>query len=268
VIVAGRDESHGRWLVGKIRPLAPASLLRFERLDLSKLASIADFVGRVERLERPIDLLINNAGVMALPLRQVTVDGFEMQMATNYLGHFALTGQLLPLLLRGRDTRVVQVSSLSHRWARLNLNDLHMERGYRSLRAYAQSKLAMLIFAIELQRRSDAAKWRLTSVAAHPGYARTPLFEKGPGSGSLIHRVHRGIGGWLGHSAAAGAMSLLYAATALQVRPGEYYGPQGTFGLAGPTGIAPIHKRAKDSELAKRLWSASEKLTGVHWPAI
>lgn len=268
VVVAGRDESHGRWLVGKIRPLAPASLLRFEKLDLANLASVADFVRRVERLERPVDLLINNAGVMALPLRQVTVDGFEMQLATNYLGHFALAGQLLPLLRAGRDTRVVQVSSLSHRWARLNLNDLHLERGYRSMRAYAQSKLAMLIFAIELQRRSDAGKWGLTSVAAHPGYARTPLFEKGPGTGSLIHRVHRSISGWLGHSAAAGAMSLLYAATALQVRPGEYYGPRGAFELAGPTGVAPVSRAAKDRNLAARLWEASEKLTGVHWPIV
>jgi NAD(P)-dependent dehydrogenase (short-subunit alcohol dehydrogenase family) len=268
VIGACRDESHGRWLIGKIRPLAPASILRFEKLDLANQASIADFVRRVERIERPIDLLINNAGVMAVPLRQVTVDGFELQLATNYLGHFALTGRLLALLRQGRDTRIVQVSSLSHRWARMNLNDLHMERGYRSLKAYAQSKLAMLIFAIELQRRSDAGKWRLMSVAAHPGYARTPLFEKGPGAGSLIHRAHKRLGGWLGHSAAAGALSLLYAATSPRVRPGEYYGPQGVFGLVGRAGAAPVGKRAKDRELAERLWTASEKLTGVHWPAV
>lgn len=267
VIVAGRHESRGRWAVGKIRPLAPASLVRFERLDLSNLSVVADFVRRIERIERPIDLLMNNAGVMALPRRLVTVDGFEMQLATNYLGHFALTAQLLPLLLRGRETRVVQVSSLAHRWAKIDLADLQMERRYRSLKAYAQSKLAMLIFALELQRRSDAGKWGLMSVAAHPGYARTSLFEKGPGSKSLIHRIHSGVGRWLGHSAAAGALSLLYAATAPKVRPGEYYGPRGAFQWVGATGVAPVSKQARNRELAEQLWQVSEKLTGVSWSA-
>jgi NAD(P)-dependent dehydrogenase (short-subunit alcohol dehydrogenase family) len=266
VIVAGRHESQGRWTVGKIRPLAQASLVRFEQLDLSKLSAIADFVRRIERFERPIDLLVNNAGVMALPRRLVTVDGFEMQLATNYLGHFALTARLMPLLRRGLDPRVVQVSSLSHRWAQINLDDLHMERRYRPLQAYAQSKLAMLMFAIELQRRSDAGQWRVMSVAAHPGYARTALFQNGPGSRSLINRVHRTVGGWFGHSAAAGALPLLYAATAPKVKPGEYYGPQGAFQLAGPSGVAPIGARAKDRELARRLWEVSEGLTGVSWP--
>jgi len=268
VIVAGRHESQGRWAVGKIRPLAPASLVRYERLDLSKLSVITDFVERIERIERPVDLLVNNAGVMALPRRLVSVDGFEMQLATNYLGHFALTAQLLPLLLRGRDTRIVQVSSLSHRWANIDPEDLHLERGYSSLKAYAQSKLAMLIFAIELQRRSDAGKWRLTSVAAHPGYARTALFERGPGSKSLIHVIHRGVGRWLAHSAAAGALPLLYAATSPKVRPGEYYGPQGPFQLSGPSGVATMSKRAKDPKLGRRLWEISEQLTGVTWPGV
>lgn len=268
IIVAGRDDSQGRWAVGKIRPLAPASLIRFERLDLADLAAVADFARRVERIERPIDLLLNNAGVMALPSRQVTVDGFEMQLATNYLGHFALTAHLLPLLRRGRETRVVQVSSLSHRWARLNLGDLHMVRRYRSIKAYAQSKLAVLMFALELQRRSDIARWGLISLAAHPGYARTSLFARGPGERSLIHRVHRSVGGWLGHSAAAGAVPLLYAATAPKVRPGEYYGPQGVFELAGPAGIAPVSKTAQDRELARRLWEVSERLTGITWPVV
>lgn len=268
VVLAGRDESHGRWVVGKIRPLAPASLLRFERLDLANLGAIADFVRRIERLERPIDLLINNAGVMALPNREVTDDGFEMQLATNYLGHFALTGRLLPLLRTGRETRVVHVSSLAHRWGRINLADLQLERGYRALKAYGQSKLAVLMFAIELQRRSVAGKWRLMSLAAHPGYARTALFERGPGKGSLIHKFHRAAGSWMAHSAAAGALPLLYAATALKVRPGDFYGPQGLFQLTGSCGLAAVSKRAKDKNMAERLWEISEKLTGVSWPEI
>ncbi len=266
IIVASRDESHGRWAVGKIRPLAPASLLRFEKLDLANQTSIAEFVRRIERLDQPVDLLVNNAGVMALPRRETTVDGFEMQLATNYLGHFALTGLLLPLLRRGRDTRVVHVSSVAHRRARLNLADLQLERGYTPLKAYARSKLAVLMFAIEMQRRSPAAKWRLMSVAAHPGYARTSLFENGPGTSSLIHRVHRTVGGWLGSSAASGALPLLYAATAPKVRPGEYYGPQGAFELSGPCGVAPISKTAANKELARRLWDLSEEMTGITWP--
>jgi NAD(P)-dependent dehydrogenase (short-subunit alcohol dehydrogenase family) len=267
VIVAGRNESQGRWAVGKIRPLALASLVRFEKLDLSSLSTVADFARRVERIERPIDLLVNNAGVMALPKRQVTTDGFEMQMAINYLGHFALTGHLLPLLRRGLDARVVQVSSLSHRLATIDFDDLHLERGYSPMKAYSQSKLAMLLFAFELQRRSDAGKWRLMSVAAHPGYARTPLFEKGPGVKSLIHRVHKIFGGWLGHSAASGALPLLYAATGPKARPGDYYGPRGALELAGPSGVAGIGKKAQDRELARQLWETSEQLTGVTFPA-
>ncbi len=267
VIVAGRNESQGRWAVGKIRPLAPTSLVRFERLDLADASVVADFAGRIERLERPLDLLINNAGVMALPQRQVSVDGYEMQLASNYLGHFALTGRLLHLLRRGREPRVVQVSSISHRIATIDLDDLHGQRRYRPLKAYSQSKLAMLMFAIELQRRSDAGKWRLMSVAAHPGYAHTSLFEKGPGGSSLTHRLHQGLSRWFGHSAASGALSILYAATAPKARPGEYYGPQGLFELAGPTGVAHVAKHALDRGIAQRLWQVSEELTGIEWPA-
>jgi NAD(P)-dependent dehydrogenase (short-subunit alcohol dehydrogenase family) len=254
--------------VEKIRARALASLVRFEKLDLSSLSAVADFARRIERIERPIDLLVNNAGVMALPTRQVSADGFEMQMATNYLGHFALTGHLLPLLQRGLDTRVVQVSSLSHRLATIDFDDLHFERRYSPIKAYGQSKLAMLLFAFELQRRSDAGKWRLMSVAAHPGYARTPLFEKGPGAKSLISRLHRSFGGWLGHSAALGALPLLYAATGPRARSGDYYGPQGALGLAGPSGVAGIGKKAQDKELAGRLWETSERLTGVTFPGV
>lgn len=268
VVLTGRDESHGRWILGKIRPLAPASLLRFERLDLADLAAVTDFVRRIERLERPIDLLVNNAGIMALPQRELTADGFEMQLATNYLGHFALTGLLLPLLRSGRETRVVHVSSLAHRSGRINLADLNFEHGYRPMKSYAQSKLAVLMFALELQRRSAAGKWHLMSVAAHPGYARTALFERGPGATSLINKLHRSVGSWLSHSAASGALPLLYAATATKVRPGDYYGPQGIFQLAGSCGVAPVSKRARDKKVAERLWEISEKLTGVVYPEI
>jgi NAD(P)-dependent dehydrogenase (short-subunit alcohol dehydrogenase family) len=267
VVLAGRDESQGRWAVDKIRALAPASLVRFEQLDLANLAAVAGFAHRVERMARPLDLLVNNAGVMALPQRQFTADGFEMQLGTNYLGHFALTERLLPLLRRGRDPRVVQVSSLSHRLAAIEFEDLHFERRYSPFRAYGQSKLALLLFTFELQRRSDRGNWGIMSLAAHPGYARTPLFEKGPGPHSLIYRMHRGLSGWLGHSAESGALPLLYAATSAKVRPGDYYGPQGALELAGPLGAAGISKKAKDRETARKLWEISEQLTGLTWPS-
>jgi NAD(P)-dependent dehydrogenase (short-subunit alcohol dehydrogenase family) len=253
--------------VGKIRPLALTSLVRFERIDLAHLAAVGDFVRRIERLERPLDLLVNNAGVLALPRRQITVDGFEMHLGTNYLGHFALTAQLLPLLRRGRDPRVVQVSSLSHRLATIYFDDLHLERRYRPIRAYGQSKLAALIFAFELQRRSDAGKWGVMSLAAHPGYARTSLFENGPGEKSLLNKIHQSIGTLFSHSAASGALPILYAAASPKGRPGGYYGPKGAFELAGPSGDAGIGKKAQDLDLASQLWEASERLTGSAWPS-
>ena len=247
VVVAGRGESQGRWAVGKIRPLAPGSLVRYERLDLSSLSAVADFARRIERLDRPVDLLINNAGVMALPKRQVTADGFEMQLSTNYLGHFALTARLFPLLQRGRDPRVVQVSSVAHRVGEIHFDDLHLERRYTPWRAYSQSKLASLLFAFELQRRSDLYHWGVMSQAAHPGYARTSLFASGPGAQSLLNRLHKSLGALFSHSAAKGALPILFAATSQGVYPGSYYGPKGAFELAGPAGEAGVGKKSARS---------------------
>lgn len=266
VILADRNETMGHRAVGKIRPLAPASLVRFEKLDLARLASVADFADRVVRLDRPVDLLVNNAGVLALPQRQVTVDGFEMQLATNYLGHFALTGRLLPQLRDGMGPRVVEVGGISHRMGAIHLADLQLKQGYTPWKAYSQSKLALLIFALELQRRNDLGAWGLLSMAAHPGYARTSLFASGPGEKSLLFRLHRIFGSLFSHSAADGALPILYAATSTKARPGQYYGPMGAFELMGPLGLAEIGKRAQDLSLASKLWAISEELTGVKWP--
>jgi NAD(P)-dependent dehydrogenase (short-subunit alcohol dehydrogenase family) len=266
IVVAARNERQARWAVSAIRPNAPAALVRYERLDLASLAAIDDFTRRIENLERPVDLLVNNAGVMALPKRQVTVDGFELQFGTNYLGHFALTARLMPLLRRGRDPRVVQVSSVSHRLASIHFDDLQLEQRYSPLKAYSQSKLAMLMFAFELQRKSDVGRWGVLSVAAHPGYARTDLFSKGPGAKSLLHRFHTSVGNIFSHSAKAGALPLLYAATAHKARPGAYYGPKGALELAGPLGVAGIGKQAKDLLAADRLWNVSTDLARISWP--
>lgn len=266
VVLANRNESQGRWAAGRIRPLAPTSLVRYEYLDLANLASVSDFASRIERMERPVDLLVNNAGVMALPRRGVTADGFEMHLGTNYLGHYALTALLLPLLRKGMHPRVVQVSSISHRMGSMHWEDLQLERNYTPMRAYAQSKLALLLFTLELQRRSEQNGWGLMSVAAHPGYARTALFSTGPGRQSVLHRLHQSVGRMLSQSAASGALPILFAVTSVKARPGDYYGPKGVGELAGPSGRAGISSRAQDPETARRLWERSAELTGVAWP--
>jgi NAD(P)-dependent dehydrogenase (short-subunit alcohol dehydrogenase family) len=225
---------------------------------------VAAFADRMLAAGRPIDILINNAGVMALPDRQTTADGFEMQFGTNYLSHFALTGRLLPMLTAGR-ARVVELASIAHKGGRIRLDDLNHEAGYKAWPVYQQSKLAMLMFAIELQRRSDANGWGLTSVAAHPGFARTDLIANGQGQGgtSLFGTMARLLERFASHSAADGALPILMAATAPDVTPGGYYGPQGFQDLKGPPGPAKIGSQARDAEVATKLWSASERLTGV-----
>ncbi len=265
VIVAGRNESRGRETAARIRAFAPRSLIRFERLDLSELASVADFARRLQTAGRPLDLLVNNAGVMALPQRRVTADGFEMQLAINYLGHFALTARLLPLLRLGRSPHVVQVSSLAHRFGKIRFDDLHGELRYSPWSAYSQSKLATLLFARELQRRSDAQGWGLHSSAVHPGFARTPLFANGPGLHSVAALLSRSVGRVVSQSAAAGALPALLVASG-GVQPGAFYGPGGWLELTGVPAPAYVSKRARDHGVAQRLWQISERLTGVAWP--
>jgi NAD(P)-dependent dehydrogenase (short-subunit alcohol dehydrogenase family) len=208
-----------------------------------------------------VDLLINNAGVMALPRRQTTADGFEMQFGTNYLGHFALTARLMPLLRRASGPRVVSVSSLAHRTGFIDFDDLQGVRVYSPWKAYGQSKLAMLMFALELQRRSDAAGWNLTSNAAHPGFARTGLFASGPGG--LLSLATDFAAPLFGHSAADGARPILFAATNPTAKPGAYYGPGGIGELRGAPAPALIMPRARDAAAATRLWDVSEKLAST-----
>lgn len=270
VVVATRSPDRGGAAVAAIKAGQPDAAVRFEPLDLASQASVTAFAERFLAAGRPIDILINNAGVMALPARQVTADGFELQMATNYFGHFALTGRLLPLLKTGR-ARVVQVSSIAHRQGRIRLDDLNHETGYSAWPVYAQTKLAMLMFALELDRRNRAHGWSLTSVAAHPGYARTGLIASGPLVGSPIARaglrfVFRPlIEPLISHSAADGALPILLAATAADVTPGGYYGATRMNELKGPAGPAEIKPWAKDPVVGERLWATSEDLTSVRW---
>lgn len=265
VILAGRNEAKGADAVRRILTVAPGAKVRFCMVDLASLASVAAFAKDLLAQSRPIDILANNAAVMATPTRQTTADGFELQLGTNYLSHFALTAWLLPLLVHGGQTRVVQVSSLAHRQGKIHFDDLQLERGYTPWKAYTQSKLAMLIFALELQKRSDANGWGLISNAAHPGYARTDIIANGPGADSLQAKLHRLIGPLFSHSSAAGALPTLYAATAPEARPAGYYGPAGFYEMKGPVAASFIAATAKDEIVARRLWEISEQLTGVEW---
>src|SRR5258708_24820607 len=191
VVLTGRNDTKGRDALQTIRARVANARIVYENLDLASLASVADFGKRFASAHASLDLLINNAGVMALPQRQVTADGFEMQFGTNYLGHYALTAHLLPWLRRGHQPRVVSLSSLVHRWGAIDFDDLQGSRSYAPHQAYGQSKLAMLMFALELQRRSDAAGWGLMSNAAHPGYARTDLIANGPGTSGLVWQINK-----------------------------------------------------------------------------
>jgi NAD(P)-dependent dehydrogenase (short-subunit alcohol dehydrogenase family) len=264
VILAGRNPAKGRAAEALIRGRYPNAKVRFETLDLASLASVRAFAERVLAAGRPIDMLVNNAGVMALAKRETTADGFEMQFGTNYLAHFALTAQLLPLLIAAK-ARVVQLSSIAHRSGKIRLDDLNYGQGYKPWPVYSQSKLAMLMFALELDRRSSAKGWGLTSVAAHPGAANTDLIANGPGAGrgGFVPWVSTLALKVIGHSAAAGALPQLMAATMPGVRGGAYFGPQGWLELKGPPGPAKIEPQALDVGVAAKLWAASEKLTGV-----
>lgn len=266
VIIADRNEAQAHWAVGKIRSIAPAALVRFEKVDLAEIQSIADFVERLKKVNTPVDLLINNAAILALPRRQVNSADIELQFAINYLGPFALTGMLFPLLAASTQPRVVQVSSISYRMGSIRLDDLQMERGYSRWKAYFQSNLALVLYTQELARRSRTGGWRILTAAAHPGYARTGLFASGPGQASLLNFLHRTLGMHLSHAAQQGALPTLQAATAPETQPGGFYGPTGALGLVGAPGEVEIDPKGLDSETARLLWERSEELTEVEWP--
>lgn len=266
VVLAADNESDGRYAIGRIRPASPAALVRFEKLDTGSLKSVREFAERMAKSGRSIDLLINGAGVTPSARRQTTSDGFERNLGANYLGHFALTALLLPLLRRSRQPRVVQISSLGHRRGSIHFDDLQLERSYYPWKAYCQSKLALLIFALELQRRSNLYRWGLISTAAHPGYTQGEPLGNGFGPRSLFRKLRGSLGALASHSASEAAQPALFAATAFDVQPGGFYGPAGPFELVGPPAEAVVAKTARDLPAACRLWEVSEQLTGVKWP--
>jgi NAD(P)-dependent dehydrogenase (short-subunit alcohol dehydrogenase family) len=267
VLVTGRNPEKGPVAIRRIQSAVPAANVRFDILDLASLASIHAFAAKLLTNGQSLNLLVNNAGVMQLPNRRSTEDGFEMQFGTNHLGHFALTGLLLPLLRQTEAPRVVNVSSLAHRGGKIDFDNLQAERKYRPWAAYQQSKLANLLFTFELQRRSDAYGWGLTSNAAHPGFARTDLIPNGPGTSGLTMIGSTVLGAFLSHSAAAGALPTLFAATSPQAAAGGYYGPNGFYEMKGPVAPAKVLPQARNEGVARKLWEVSEQLTGVKWPA-
>lgn len=238
-------------------------------LDLSSLASIRAFAESFRMRFPTLDLLIHNAGVMATPERR-TIDGFEMQLGTNHLGHFALAGLLLERLLSTPGARIVTVSSSAHRLGRIDFDDLQSQRRYGPWRAYGQSKLANLLYTFEFQRRLARRGAEAIAVAAHPGYAATRLQERGPRerNAAVMTRLVAIGNRLLAQSAAMGALPTLYAATAPDVRGGDYFGPDRWFEMRGHPRRVDTTARARDEQVAARLWRESEQLTGVRYTAL
>ncbi|WP_281173378.1 SDR family oxidoreductase [Halotalea alkalilenta] len=264
VVIAARNPERGAEAIERIRQEAPEAQVRFEAVDLASLASVRALGERLNATLPRLDGLINNAAIMAPPERAESADGFEMQLATNYLGHFALTAELLPLLRESDSARVVTLSSIAAARGSIDFDDLQSEQGYDPYRVYAQSKLACLMFAFELQRRSESENWGIRSIAAHPGVAVTELIERGPGLDSEFgHSWARDRERY--HSPAQGALPTLYAATAPEAQAGAYYGPIGENEQRGPLGLATVPPVAQDAEAAGRLWDVSERLTGVSY---
>jgi NAD(P)-dependent dehydrogenase (short-subunit alcohol dehydrogenase family) len=266
VLLACRDQGKGAAALAQIRAAHPNAQVELVALDLASLADIRRCAAEVASKYPRIDVLMNNAGVMALPQR-ATADGFEMQIGTNHLGHFALTGLLLAPLLAAPAARVVTLSSGAHRMGRMRFDDLNSSTGYRPWGAYGQSKLANLLFAYELQRRLAAAGAKAISVAAHPGYAATNLQAAGPRmEGSSFKERIMEIGNALfSQSAAMGALPQLYAATAPDVQGGAYYGPDSIGELWGHPRVVQSNQASQDRAAAQRLWELSEQLTGVRY---
>ena len=269
VVLAVRDEEKGRAVAAAIQQAYPWAQLEVMALDLAELRSVRRFADTFRARYDTLALLINNAGVMALPYRR-TLDGFEMQFGTNHLGHFALTGLLLPAILATPRARVVTVSSGAHTNGIVDFDNLDGSKGYKPWRAYAQSKLANLLFAYELQRRLAAAGATALSVGCHPGWAATNLQAAGPrmNGAQLRVRLITLANRALAQSAAMGALPILYAATAGRVNGCDYIGPTRWGGMRGYPGKVRSSPRSHDATLARRLWQVSEDLTGARYEVL
>ena len=265
LILTARTEQKGRNAVERIKRELPNAVVRFEILDLASLKSVRAFARKVGTESR-IDLLVNNAGVMRIPSRELTEDGFERQFGTNFLGPFALTMLLMPLIARSKSPRVTTVSSGAATMGlkRIRFEDLQWAKGYAPWNAYCQSKLADLLFTVELGRRSAAAGVPILSNAAHPGFAMTNLQTSGPGR--EMNAFEKLFASVMSQDALAGSLPTLRAATENETSSGSYYAPKNFFHLKGRPVAIPLPQQAQDKQAAQRLWAEAEKLTGTSWP--
>ena len=275
VIMAIRNVAKGEAAIDQIRQRVPDAKLTIKRLDLASLASVAALGQQLNAEGRPIDILINNAGIMQPPDRQSTADGFELQFGSNHLGHFALSGHLLPLLRAAATARVTSLSSLAARLGGINFDDLQWQRRYSPTGAYSQSKSATLMFALEFDRRSRLAGWGIVSNAAHPGITKTNLHFSGPSHGrrhptllERAYRLSRRVMPFMWQDIEAGILPVLFGATSPRAEGGVYYGPRGVGELTGPTAKAIVPDHARDEAQLRRLWEISEQLTGVAYPKV
>src|SRR5437588_4753242 len=269
VVIACRNAAKAQDARSRILTEHPGANVELMTLDLASLVSVRRFAEELAKRTDRLDVLCNNAGVMALPRRETT-DGFEMQLGTNHFGHFALTGLVLPLMLATPDSRVVTMSSGAHKMGRIDFDDLHGKRKYGKWTAYGQSKLANLLFAYELDRRLQRKRVKAISVACHPGYSATELQSAGPkmeGS-SFMERIMELGNMLLSQDAATGALPALYAATAPDVQGGDYIGPDGIGEPWGHPKKVRADARSHDPRPAARQWKVSEESTGVSYAAL
>lgn len=273
VLLPVRDQAKGEAALSRIRAEVPGADVSLRGLDLASLTSVEALGDTLNAEGRPIHLLINNAGLMAPATRHTTADGLELQFGTNHIGHVALTGRLLPLLSSGA-ARVTTMTSSAARHGRLNWADLQSERAYAPVRAYNQSKLANLMFALELDRRSLAEGWGILSNAAHPGTTLTGLYAAGPNLGrakpSPIEAVMKRLARWgvLVQGVDRGLLPALYAATDPEVKGGRFYGPDGFGQFTGGPAELDLYRPARDQAGATRLWDVSQRLAGVDFAAV
>lgn len=257
VIMACRNPEKASKAKAQIIEHYPNANLELIGLDLSDLKSIDEFVETIKLRYTRLDVLINNAGVMVPPYT-LTPNGFELQFGVNHLGHFYLTAQLFDLLIRTPDSRVVPIASIAHKFGSINFSDIHSEHTYSKQKAYAQSKLANLLFSFELDRRLKAANLSTKAIAAHPGVSATNLVQYFPG-------IAKRLTPFVAQSAAAGAQPTLMAALCSQLKGGEYIGPSGFLEMYGRPTMVGSSKKSRNKELAEKLWTLSEQLVGVEF---
>jgi len=262
VIVAGRNSTDGHEALSRIRPFAPHALVRFEKLDLESQGSVADFAARLTRAGRPIDLLINNANTLVLLTREVTSDGFELHLATNFLSHFALTARLLPLLRESKQAKVVQLTSTGRHYGEIQLNDIHLESNYTPLKAYSQSKLAMLIFAAELQRRSDKNNWGISGNSAQPLGAHAAMIANATSVTPSLSWYRRALGIVPDKDGNSALQNLLGDTAEERMQPPT----KSLADLIGPPPHEVLDLRVLDPAMGSRLWETASGLTRVEWP--